>query len=277
MLEIGCKGTFWIEKFEPHGAYLINESLDRVLLPQSYLTEGLKEGDSIEVFVYNDSEDRPVAVTTEPYIQLNDFAYLNIKSVTNVGAFADWGLPKDLLIPFREQNQKLVEGHSYVVFMFLDEETNRLVGSTKLAKYLDNNDLTVEENEEVDLIVWTSSDLGVKVIVNKQHLGLVYQNEIFQELKPGDQIKGYVKLIRPDNKLDISLQITGIESLEINAQKIVDVLKQGDGFLALHDKSTPDDIKSILAMSKKAFKSAVGTLYKKRLITIEPDGIHLQS
>ncbi len=273
MLDIGCKNKFWVEKFEPHGAYLTTALLDRVLLPQAYVPENLNVGDSIEAFVYKDSEDRPVAVTTEPYIELNDFAFLHINAVNSIGAFADWGLPKDLLIPFSEQKNKLEINKSYVVYMYLDEETDRLVGSVKLNKFLSNQHLSIEENEEVDLLVWEATELGFKVIVNKKHVGLVYANEVFQSLAPGDALKGYVKLIRPDNKIDISLQKRGMEGLEENARKIWDALENQDGFLALTDKSNPDEIKKVLEMSKKAFKNAIGTLYKKRLISLESDGI----
>lgn len=273
MLDIGCINKFWIEKFEPHGAYLTTASLDRVLLPKSYVKEGLQVGDEIEAFVYKDSEDRPVAVTTLPFIELNDFAYLHINAVNNIGAFADWGLPKDLLVPFREQKSKLEKDKSYLIYMYLDEETDRLVGSSKLNKFLNNSALTVKENDEVELIVWEATELGFKVIVNKQHLGLVYENEVFQSISPGDHLTGFVKLIRPDNKIDISLQKTGMEGLELNAQTILKVLTENNGFLALNDKSEPEIIKTTLEMSKKAFKNAIGTLYKKRLITIESEGI----
>lgn len=275
MINIGCKNKFWIEKFEPHGAYLINDALDRILLPKAYLVDGLEEGEAIEVFVYNDSEDRPVAVTTEPLIQLNQIELLTIKSVAQVGAFADWGLPKDLLIPFSEQQHRLSSGDKCLVYMFLDEKTDRLVGTTKLGKVLNNEGHGFTEGDEVDLLVWHHTDLGTNMIINGKHVGLAYKNEIFQELNPGDKLTGYIKTLRPDNKIDLSLQKTGLYHLEENASKIWQYLKANEGFVALHDKSAPEDIQNVFKMSKKTFKNAIGILYKKKLVTIDVEGIRL--
>jgi len=175
-----------------------------VLLPKRYVSSNLKIDDELTVFIYNDSEDRPVATTEEPLVALNDFAMLKAVGNTKYGTFMDWGLAKDLLVPFREQNKEMREGYYYLIYLYLDEETNRLVGSNKITKYLKSIKPDLKYGEEVDLIVWNKTDLGVKVIVNGAHQGLLYNNEIFNEIKMGDRIKGFVKLIREDNKLDIS-------------------------------------------------------------------------
>jgi uncharacterized protein len=277
MLDLGKYSTLEVEKFEPHGAYLTDGKEDegRVLLPGKYVPENLKPGDKITVFVYNDSEDRPVATTEKPYIELHHFAILRAKSVTKLGAFMDWGLSKDLLIPFKEQNKEIEEGRSYLVYLNMDYETDRLVGSTRLTKYLATEPVTVGEGEEVDLIVWTRTDLGYKVIINEIHLGLLYHTEIFQDLKLGQHIKGFVKTIREDKKIDVVLQRGGHLSIEPNAQKLLEILEDFGGFLNLNDKSDPDDIARILGMSKKLFKKSVGSLYKAKKIILEDGGIRL--
>ncbi len=275
MIEIGKYNTLKVEKFERHGIYLYCEDGERILLPGRYVPDGLRVDDEIEVFVYNDSEDRPIATTEKPYIELYNFAVLRAKSVSKHGAFMDWGLMKDLMIPFSEQNKEIEEGRSYLVYLKLDEATQRLVGSTKLTKYLVTEPVTVGVGEEVDLIAWTKSDLGVKVIINETHLGLVFTSDIHQDIKLGEELKGYIKFIRPDNKIDVRLQKDAYLNIEPNAVKILKRLERNDGFLDLNDKSDPVLITEMLGMSKKAFKSAVGSLYKARRITISDNGLHL--
>ena len=254
-------------------AYLINEEEEDVLLPNKYVSENLEIGDEIEVFIYLDGEERIVATTENPYIKLNDFAVLKANNVNKIGAFMDWGLEKDLFIPFREQELKIKEGNSYLVYMYFDRQTERLVGSTKLSKYLDNSDHQLQIRDKVDLIVWSSSDLGTKVIINKKHLGLLYSNEVFKKLKFGQQITGFIKKTRSDNKIDVSLEEISYKNIEPNAQKILTLLEKNNGHLKLNDKSHPDEIQDVLGISKKAFKKALGSLYKKRLITIDRKGI----
>lgn len=258
-----------------NGFYLEDEEGNEVLLPNNYVDENLAIGDSIEVFVYKDSEDRVVATTEHPELTLHEFAYLEVKSVEHFGAFVDWGLLKDLLVPKREQAVDLVKGRSYVVYMFIDKETDRLVGSTKINRALSQEDIEVEEGEQVELLVYASTDLGFKVVVNQKHEGLIYHNEVFQQVRVGDRLRGYVKKVREDNKIDITLQKEGYAKVESSSDVILIKLKNKGGFIPLNDKSDPQDITDTFAMSKKTFKKAIGGLYRERLITIEPDGIHL--
>ena len=276
MLEIGTYTKLTVDRIKSPGAYLINDEDEDVLLPNKYVSEDLQVGDQIEVFIYLDGEERIVATTENPYIKLNDFAVLKANNVNKIGAFMDWGLEKDLFIPFREQELKIKEGSSYLVYMYFDRQTERLVGSTKLSKYLDNTDHQLQIRDRVDLIVWSSSDLGTKVIINKKHLGLLYSNEVFKKLKFGQQITGFIKKTRSDNKIDVSLEEISYKNIEPNAQKILNLVEKNNGHLKLNDKSHPDEIQDVLGISKKAFKKALGSLYKKRLVTIDRKGISLK-
>ena len=255
------------------GLFLGDNEGNDVLLPNKYVPESYELGDSIEVFCYLDYDERPVATTLEPYIMLGEFRLLQVAEINAFGAFMEWGLEKHLLVPFREQRTKMKEGQWYVVHCYLDERTGRLVGSNKLDKFLNNDNLQLKEWEEVDLVVTRQTDLGWEVIVNEKHKGLVYFNEVFKSINIGDVIPGCVKTIRKDGKLDISLQPLGKRVLEPAANKIFEVLKQNGGFLKLHDKSDPDTIRDIMQMSKKTFKKGLGTLYRERKITLEENGI----
>lgn len=275
MLFIGKYNNLTIARHTSVGLFLEDVQGEEVLLPNRYVTEDMKIDDEITVFVYNDSEDRPVATTEKPYIVRNEFAYLEVKEVNEQGAFLDWGLLKDLFVPFREQPERMREGEKYIVFLYLDHQTNRLIASAKINKYVDNERLLVEENDEVDLLVWERTDLGYNVIVNQYHKGLVYHNEIFKNISVGDRLKGYVKKIREENKLDISLEKLGVEKFEPLSQRILDTLKAQGGFLPLHDGSSPEAISAELEMSKKNFKKTIGNLYKKGIINLEENGIRL--
>jgi predicted RNA-binding protein (virulence factor B family) len=209
-------------------------------------------------------------------MKVNEFGLLRVTALSDYGAFLDWGLEKDLFVPFKEQARDMVEGKSYVVYCYLDEETNRLVGSSKTNKYLSNDELTVERFEEVDLMVSRFTELGVEMIINQQHKGLVYTDEIYRDLKLGEKLKGVISKIRDDNKIDLSLQHIGYKNIEPSAQVILDALERNGGSLPLHDKSDPDEIKKRLGMSKKSFKKAIGSLYKQEQIDITPSGIELK-
>ncbi|MFP9099763.1 S1 RNA-binding domain-containing protein [Flavobacterium sp. RHBU_24] len=274
MIEIGKFNTLTIARGTSVGLYLTDGTTD-VLLPNKYVPEQWQEGEAFTAFVYLDQEERPVATTLEPYIKLNDFALLRVSYVNNVGAFMNWGLEKDLFVPFREQARPMEQGKRYLVHMHIDEKSNRLVGSSKLNQFIKNENLDVTEGEEVDLIVSHFTDLGINVIINGKYKGLLYQSEVYDDLRLGDRIVGYVKTIRPDNKIDVTLQKPGFESIEPNAEKILDELRASRGFLRLTDDSHPEDIKTVLKMSKKSFKKAIGTLYRQRLIEIKEDGIYL--
>jgi len=275
MINLGEYNTLEIIRESEQGAYLADEEGNEVLLPNRYVPETFKIWEKIEVFVYLDNEERLVAVTDKPYIKKGDFALLRCNAVTEHGAFLDWGMLKELFCPFGEQAFKMKKGGWYFVYCFLDEKTNRLVASSKTNQFLDNRELTVSEFEEVDLIVSHPSDIGMNVIINKKHLGLIFNDDIFQDLSVGDRLKGYVKKIRPDNKIDVVLGQIGYRNIEPNAEDIMDQLRANSGYLKLTDKSDPEDIKRILQMSKKSFKKAVGTLYKQKLIEIKDDGIYL--
>ena len=272
MISIGTFNTLKIARRTNVGLFLTDGNQD-VLLPKKYIPKISEIGDELEVFVYLDHEERPVATTLEPKIYLNEFSLLKVNYVNDFGAFMDWGLEKDLFVPFREQARKMSEGNYYIVYMYMDEKTNRLVGSSKLNQFLDNKDLTVSEGEEVDLIVSHITDAGINVIINEKHKGLMYKNEVFEDLRTGDRIIGYIKNIRPDGKIDVSRHKLGFEKVSDNATKILEELNYNNGFLGLNDKSHPDEIKTVLGMSKKTFKQTIGVLYKERKILIEEDGI----
>ena len=275
MIHLGKINTLEIIREAVQGLYIADEDGNEVLLPNRYVPENFKIWEKIDVFVYLDNEERPVATTDKPYIQLNDFALLRCNQVTDYGAFLDWGLVKELFCPFKEQAFKMKPGGWYLVYCYMDEKTNRLVASSKTNRFLDNKTLTVNEFDEVDLIVSHPSEIGMNVIVNKTHAGLIYKDAIFKDLSVGDKLKGIVKKIRPGNKLDIALGQIGYRNIEPNAELIMHELHDNSGFLNLTDKSDPEDIKAQLQMSKKNFKKAVGTLYKQHLIEIKPDGIYL--
>ncbi|HET8810378.1 MAG TPA: S1-like domain-containing RNA-binding protein [Flavobacteriaceae bacterium] len=276
MIDIGIYHTLTIDRDTPPGLFLKDQQGNEVLLPNKYKPENFEIGDKIEVFVYLDHDERPVATTLKPYVKLDEFAYLRCVESNNLGAFLDWGLEKHLFVPFMEQAYKMKKGEWYLVFCYLDLETDRLVASSKVNAFLDNSEITVEPFEKVDLIVTNKTDLGFNVIVNRLHQGLIYNDEIFQKLQTGDKLTGYVKKTRPDGKIDITLQRPGYRSIEPNAQQILNELELKGGFLPLHDKSSPEEIQSLLQMSKKSFKKALGTLYKQRLVELKPDGVHLK-
>ena len=275
MIKIGEYNTLEILRETDQGLYLADEEGNEVLLPNRYVPETYQIWDKMDVFVYLDNEERPVAVTDKPYIKVNEFAMLRCNQVTRYGAFLDWGLLKELFCPFKEQAFKMKAGGWYLVYCYLDEETERLVASSKTNRFLDNKNLTVEPFEEVDLIFSHPTELGMNVIVNEKHLGLIFKNDLFKDLSVGDRLKGYVKNIRPDHKLDIGLGKIGYQNIEPNAETIVQELEDHGGYLNLTDKSSPEAIKETLQMSKKSFKKAVGTLYKQRLVEIKENGIYL--
>ncbi len=275
MLKIGEHQIMRIDRETEPGLFLSNEEGDDVLLPNKYVPSEYKIWDELNVFVYLDHEERPVATLLDPFILLNSFGYLRCTTVSKIGAFLDWGLEKELFVPFAQQARPMKVGSYYIVYMYLDEKTNRLVATSKTIKYLNNDNLTVDKFDKVDIIISHITDRGANAIVNGKHKGLIYKEDIFEDIRTGDKLEGWVKKIRPDGKLDIILQEEGYRSIEPNAQYIYDELKANDGFLALHDKSAPEDIQSQLGLSKKSFKKAVGTLYRDRKILIKEDGLHL--
>jgi predicted RNA-binding protein (virulence factor B family) len=275
MLEIGKYHTLTILRKTPPGLFLGDDDGNEVLLPNKYIPETYEIADELYVFVYLDFDERPVATNIVPKILLNGFAYLEVKDVSDVGAFLDWGLEKDLFLPFREQISHVSIGGYCLVHLYKDKGSERLVATEKVKKFLNNADLNLREGDKVSIIVIDKSDLGMNVIVNQKYAGLIYHNELFQELYPGQTMDAYVRKIRENNKLDISLQAFGYTHIGSDADRILNALKVQNGFLGLHDRSQPEEIYEALGMSKKTFKKAVGLLFKDRKVALEASGIRL--
>lgn len=275
MAEIGKINHLYVIKELDFGIYLDGGDLGEILMPRQYVPEGTQPEDMIDAFIYLDSEDRLVATTLKPKAMVEEFALLEVVSVTQVGAFLDWGLPKDLFVPFREQRQPMEEGKKYLVYVYLDQNSKRIAASSKIEQFLDNIPVDYDEGEEVDLIIVNPTDLGYNAIIDNSHLGVLYKNEVFQELNPGDKVQGFIKKIRTDGKIDLSLVKAGYEKISEFADKIIAQLEKHDGFLPFTDKSSPEDIYKTFKFSKKNFKSALGALYKKRMIVLEENGIRL--
>jgi len=276
-MKIGQFNTLTIDRETQVGLFLTNGNED-VLLPNKYVPKVFEIGEEITVFVYLDHEERPVATTLIPYVFLNEFALLRVNYVNQIGAFMDWGMEKDILVPFKEQARPMEKGKRYLVYLYIDEKTNRLVASSKTNQFLDNKIINLEKNEEVDLIISHITEIGINVIINQKHKGLVYKDEVYDDtIRTGDKLKGYIKNIRPDGKIDVSLHKLGFENIEPNSEIILNELRASRGFLRLNDHSHPEDIKTVLKMSKKTFKKAIGLLYKEKRIEIKEDGIYLIS
>lgn len=274
MLQIGTYHTLKIARDTKVGLFLVNEN-EEVLLPKKYVPADFHIGDDITVFVYLDHEERPVATTLKPYITLNQFSVLKVNYTNKFGAFLDWGLEKDLFVPFKEQARPMEKDKRYVVYLYEDEKTNRLVASSKINQFLEQETIDLEKNQEVDVMVSHITDVGINVIINGKYRGLAYKNEVFETVSPGYKTKAYIKLVRPDGKIDVSFQKLGVEVIDASAQSVLQALQQNNGFLALNDDSHPEEIKSVLKMSKKSFKKAIGSLYKQKLISIKENGIQL--
>lgn len=276
MIQLGKFNRLKIVRQTNNGIYLTDgEESGEVLLPNKYVPETWEVGDWLRVFIFKDSEDRLTATTATPLIKLNEFACLQVREVNGFGAFLDWGLEKDLLVPFKEQPGRMVPGGWYMVFLYLDHETDRLAASGRYQKFLQKDNIQLSPGQEVKLLIDNQTELGFNVIINQRYPGLAYQNEIFEKLHRGDHRKGYVKHVREDGKIDISLQKPGYAKVEPNAERILVKLHENKGFLPLTDDSDPGDIAATLEMSKKTFKKAVGALYKQRLIRLEKHGIYL--
>lgn len=275
MVEIGRVNTLEVVRETDNGLYLDGRELGEILMPKKFITEEVRNMGWADVFVYTDSEDRLVATTENPYAMVGDFAFLKVVSVSKFGAFLDWGLPKDLLVPFREQKADMVEGRSYLVCLFLDVLTKRIAASAKVDKFLDNTPPEYNPGDEVQLMIAEETDLGFKAIVNNEHWGMLYKNQIYQPLSPGLKITGYINKVRDDEKIDLLLEKPGYEKVDAISQKILDELKQNRGFMAVSDNTSPEMINALFGISKKNFKKAIGSLYKKRMITFDSDGIRL--
>ncbi|WP_198265046.1 CvfB family protein [sulfur-oxidizing endosymbiont of Gigantopelta aegis] len=275
MIQVGQAYELSVVKFLDFGAILDAGELGEVLLPNRHTPEDLLIGDLIKVFLYFDSEDRLVATTQIPKVQVGEFAYLNVIDRNQIGAFLDWGLDKDLLVPFAEQHVPMEEGHSYLVYVYRDKNDGRIVASAKIDKFIDDDEAhDFKPHEAVNLIIANTTELGYKAIIEHHYWGVLYENEVFQRLSFGQSIKGFIKRVRDDGKIDLTLQ-GGQVSRDKNATLILNYLSQNQGFANVHDKSAPKQIADLFGMSKGAFKKAIGGLYKQKVIRIEKDGIHL--
>ena len=274
MLLIGNYNSLKIARLSASGALLASEAGD-ILLPGRLVPEGATPGDLLKVFIYVDSEDRLTATTRKPRAVVGDFALLRVKDNVTVGTFLDWGLEKDLLLPFGEQTVPLRRGEEVLVYVYL-HSSDRVAASARLEKFLKPADPSLYEGEEVELLVYAFSDLGVKVVINNTYNGLLFRNELFSEPASGERLRGYVKKVREDGKVDVTLRVGGTKEAANDRAVILDALQAHHGLLPLSDKSTPEAIAGTLRMSKKCFKKAIGGLYKEGLLSISPEGVRLR-
>lgn len=277
MIEVGRFNRLKIVKDLDFGVYLDGGDDLEILLPARYVPKNVKIGEEIDVFIYHDNEGRLIATTLKPLALVGEFQYMEVKSVNDTGAFLEWGLMKDLLVPFKEQKMAMKEGRWYIVYVHIDHVTGRIVASARIDKYLDNVLPDYALNQEVNMLVAEETEIGYKVIINNLHWGLLYRSEVFRHLEKGEHLKGYIKEVREDEKIDVSLTPLGYQKVGGIADKILDSLKVQGGFINVNDKSQPEVIYSLFACSKKAFKQAVGALYKQQLIDIEDGGIRLSA
>lgn len=275
MAEIGKVNKLQIKRIRDYGAHLDGGELGDILISYKHLPKKARPGDDIEVFIYQDKANHLRATVQKPFVTVGRFARLRVVAKSSAGAFMDWGMQKDLLVPKSEQTERMDKNKAYIVYVFLDEKTNRITASSKLDKFLNNTPPDYKEAEEVDLLICEKTDMGYKAIVNNTHWGVVYKNEVFKKLLVGQELKGYIKKIRADGKIDLSLQQSGYQAVGDISAKILKTIRDFGGRIPLTDKSPPEDIYSLFGVSKKVFKKAIGALYKKRLIKIDPKGITL--
>ena len=275
MTQIGRINTLTVKRLRDYGAHLDGGETGDILLKKRDVPANCRPGDVVEVFVYADKGDRLRATTRKPYATVGQFAKLRVVAVTSAGAFLDWGLEKDLFVPRSEQQGKMAKGRSYMVFVFLDEKTNRITASARLDKFLSQHPPNYKEGEAVELVIYEQTDLGYKALVNHAHGGMLYKNEVFRKLHIGQQLQGFIKRIRDDRKIDLSLQQPGYQGVDGIARTILQSIKERGGRMNVTDKSPPQEIYAQFGVSKKNFKKAIGGLYKKRLIIIDPKGIRL--
>lgn len=274
-IELGRFNTLKVVKEVSFGLYLDGGDEGEILLPARYVPQGCRPGDELRVFVYLDNEERLVATTQTPLAQVGEFACLQVAWINQYGAFLNWGLMKDLFVPFREQKVRMEVGKRYVVHVHLDEESFRIMASAKVEHFLSKEKPGYEPGQPVYLLVWQKTDLGYKAVVDNRFSGLLYENELFRALHVGERVQGYVKQVREDGKLDLTLQKPGHARVEDFASVLLEHIRNNGGRTPLNDKSPADEIYALFGVSKKTFKKAVGDLYKKRLVRLEEDGIAL--
>ncbi len=275
MPEIGKFNKLKVVKDFDFGLYMDGAELGEILLPRRYVPEGCTIGDEVDVFIYFDSSDRIITTTEIPLAEVGEFAFLHVKTVDEFGAFLEWGLMKDLLVPFREQKVPLTKGRSCVVYVFYDEKSNRIAASAKIEKYLNQIPPAYSVGEEVNILIWKATDLGYKVIINHAHQGILYANEVFQELAVGQKMKGFIKKVREDLKIDVGLFPSGYANAKQHSESILNYLEQQGGYAPISDKTAAETIHALFGISKKTFKRAIGDLYSQRIILIEKEGLRL--
>jgi predicted RNA-binding protein (virulence factor B family) len=275
MVQTGHYNELKIIKRLDFGVYLQGNEDQEILLPRRYVPRGCKTGDTIEVFIYLDSSDKIIATTQKPFASVGEIAYLKVVETTKFGTFLDWGLPKDLLVPFKEQIEKMREGRKYLVKVYLDEKTGRIAASAKIRNFLDKTPHQYNAGDKVDLIISNSIDFGYNVVIDQKFSGILFQSDVFQKLQYAEKLAGFILKIREDRKIDVCLHKPGYEKIEEISQLILEKLRERDGFLPVTDKSNPQIIYNLFKVSKKTYKKAVGALYKNRLIKLENNGIHL--
>jgi predicted RNA-binding protein (virulence factor B family) len=276
MIKMGQVNELVVDSRSDYGLFLGKET-DRVLLPNKYVTRDMYVGDRLSVFVYADSEDRPVATTQTPAGVAGDFVFLEARARTSFGTFMDWGLEKDLLVPKSEQQDSMTIGKKYLTRICLDADTQRLYGSTRISNHCDTDHRLLKKGQQVNLLIHAKTQLGITAVVDNRYYGMLYKNETYQPVSAGERCTGYIMRLRKDNKIDLTLKKPGYTSVKESARKIESILTQAGGFLPVHDKSRPDEINAIFSMSKKEFKRSVGRLYKKGVVVIKENGIALKS
>ena len=276
MVRIGVVNSLTVVKIVDFGVYLDGGDLGEILLPNKCVPSGCEVDQTIEVFIYLDSEDRVIATTRKPLAKVGEFANLEVIAVNKVGAFLDWGLEKDLLVPFGEQKQRLEVGKRYLVFVYIDRVDRRITASAKVDKFLDQVEPKYQAGQQVNLIIGGRTDLGFKAIVNNAHWGVIYQDDVFEFLSVGAHKLGYIKRMREDGKIDLTLTKPAGEQRDELSQKVLNELNKLGGYLAIGDKSPPDVIYKKFKVSKRIYKQTIGGLFKQGLITIEPQGIRLK-
>lgn len=274
MIKVGDYNRLQVQRITQTGAFL-NDGKEGLLLPKRFVPHDTKVDDEVDVFVYHDSEGRLIATTLHPNAVVGDIAFMKVVSTTPQGAFLDWGLMKDLFVPKSKQVSDMRLGGEYLVKLFIDEQTGRVAATEYIEQGLSNEELSVKELEIVDLLIFRETELGYAVIINNKHLGLLYFNEVFQNIAIGDKVEGFIKTIRPDNKIDVALGKPGYQKVEDEADKIMRLLRAKNGYLPYHDKSAPEEIYEVFGMSKKVFKMTVGKLYKEKKIELTKTGMKL--
>lgn len=274
-IKIGRYNTLRVVRAVDFGVYLDGGDKGDILMPKRYVSENIHIGDDVDVFVYLDSEDRLVATTETPLAQVGEFAFLRVKTVTQFGAFLDWGLTKDLLVPYKEQRDRMCVDKSYIVYLYVDENSNRIAASEKINKYLDNIAPKYNQGDEVDILISDKTPMGYKAIINNCHSGLIYNNEMYERLEIGEHRKAYIKQVREDDKIDLSLQRIGYDKVDDLKSTIIKRLKEHNGKMPIGDHTDPETIRFMFGCSKKTFKMTIGTMYREQIISIDSDGITL--